>query len=511
MTPTTHDHFLLDEAEPFEFEQAIELAARWTEFPHAPGRQRGMVLLAGEALRTPPLRIASDAVLWLRALRGLDTISEDGAQLAVHWHGLDSGDSRELAVIDFHNASPAAGLVELSLAWPACDEAFRIELRGLPGPRALGDADWIGLLEAVVCDAPALPLLRARSQHGWRLANEIAHFAAVYDNAFYADRHARQGQRTLDAAPEPLPPVQPVVDAIAPDALEAAAREVEPLPGENAFGFAHRVLGRLLPMRPPDFPARMRALAGHGPLRMLALCAGAGAIEAGIIARADVDVELCIVDVNETLIRTAAASMPARVTLRAVVGDANRISPALGRFDLVTITSGLHHLVELEHVLSSIAAMLTPHGEFWLIGEQVGRNGNRLWPEALAAANALFAPLPEAKRLNRNSGRVDATVPDIDCSAACFEGIRSQDISGLLERHFVGLDVYLRNAFLWRLVGMAYAANYDLDDPGDVALLRGLAVAEARHWADGGRGTELHGAFASRRARLAGHLRSTNG
>jgi SAM-dependent methyltransferase len=406
-------------------------------------------------------------------------------------------------------ASLREGMIDLPVPLGA---ALEIEIRCGPGPLGLPSADWLGLLGLVVCARGEFDLCRARNQHAWRLQNEIAHFSQVYSSDFYRDRHTQR--RADDSAiqpPRPLPG-RPADDNAGLN-LRASLREhlhgVPPHEGENAFGYATRLLARAIPAQPPDFPARLRALSERRqgrPLRMLALCAGEAAIEGGILEAAWVPVELSIVDVNASLLDQAMRRMPPIVTVDRVLGDANDVGPQLGQFDVVNITSGLHHLVELERVLAAIAEILRPGGEFWLIGEQVGRNGNRLWPEARAIANRIFSAWPESKRLNHNTGRIDPAIPDVDFSAGCFEGIRSQDIITQLERHFLPVDCYLRNAFLWRLVDVAYAANFDLADPADRGLLVQAAVEEAVHWAEGGRGTEMHAVYRSKRAGLLGLL-----
>ncbi len=355
----------------------------------------------------------------------------------------------------------------------------------------------------VVCAREELPLHRARSQHAWRLANEIAHFEHVYSGEFYRNRQFDRGAEAVIGPLRTLPPA-PRSDADREQMranLRAQLGECEPYPGDNAFGYALAMLGRLIPDQAPDFAARLKDLSlerSGRPLRMLALCAGEASIEGGLLAQAGVPVELSIVDVNAGLLETAAMRMPPGITVDRVLGNANEIGTQLGRFDIVNITSGLHHLVELEHVLDAIARMLLPDGEFWLIGEQVGRNGNQLWPEAIGAANQVFAGWPASKRLNRNTGKVDELLPSTDFSTASFEGIRSQDIIDQLGRYFLPVRCYLRNAFLWRLVDVAYASNFDLAESVDRELLMDAVVAEAMHWAEGGRGTEMHAVYRSK-------------
>lgn len=69
----------------------------------------------------------------------------------------------------------------------------------------------------------------------------------------------------------------------------------------------------------------------------------------------------------------------------------------------------------------------------------------------------------------------------------------------MVERHFLPLEVHLVESFLWRLVGGAYAGNFDLAQARDRQLLQQAVLAEARHWLEGGRGTFLNGAWRAKR------------
>lgn len=502
--------FVLDEGCAARLVEVSTLAARWIELPHAPQRERGYVLLAGERLELPALRSPREPVLWLRCMRGLPEISEDGLDVEI-WARQNAKQEQLLLSLRLENTQPQASMHEVLLDLPLqVDETWGLELRCGPGPRGMGNADWLALLGLVVCAREELPLLRARTHHAWRLANEIEHFSHVYSNAFYRDRHVdrRGGEGGVAGSVRPLPAAESQDDARERlrVALLLRLRGVLPREEENAYSYASRMLGQLIPESAPDFAGRLRRMSacrGGRPLRMLALCAGEASIEGRLLAQAGVPVELCIVDVNAGLLEQAVLRMPPTVVVDRVLGNANDIGPQLGVFDIVDITSGLHHLVELERVLGAIARMLRPDGEFWLIGEQVGRNGNRLWPEAAVLADRIFSSWPASKRLNRNTGKVDDSLPRVDFSSACFEGIRSQDILDQVSRHFLQVDCYLRNAFLWRLVDMAYAANFDLASEADRDLLMAATVEEVIHWSEGGRGTALHGVFRSKWAGVA--------
>lgn len=177
----------------------------------------------------------------------------------------------------------------------------------------------------------------------------------------------------------------------------------------------------------------------------------------------------------------------------------NNIWPLPLRYDIVVCVSGLHHIVELEQVLEGIRDCLEPDGEFWVVGEQVGRSGNRLWPEAFEACNQVMSSIPARYRLNAHSGAIDEKIPNNNFGSASFEGIRSEEIEGLISRYFSPISEYRRNTFLWRLVNQAYASNYDLQKDEDVRTLQQLVIAEAECWWRGGRPTELFGVYAPRR------------
>src|SRR3990167_418007 len=501
-------HFMLDEGARFEIDERASLDPRWRELTHSTERERSLMMIADESLCTCALLAPREPTLWLRCMRGLPKISQDGLDVELSLL-LEGGIVRSVAKFSIYNSSPRVGLHELTMALPVLPgEVFRLVVRCGAGPLGQPEADWLALCGLVVCASEEVSQWRARSQYGWRLQNEIAHFTSVYRNSFYEDRQALRGGAVIEpmrALPEPdRHGIAGQNEALA-EIFRARVADLVPWRGENAFSFTHRALTAMLNQKAPDFAARLSvagARAQGRPIRLLALCAGEAAIEAGLIEQAGVPVEVCIVDVNESMLERAGRNMPANTRVDCVLGNANSIGLQLGKFDVVVITSGLHHLVELEQVLSAIAGVLGPDGEFWLIGEQVGRNGNRLWPEGRAEAERIFSQWPAEKRRNANTGEIDFELPDRDFSSGCFEGIRSQEILELLARHFLPADVYIHDAFLWRLVDVAYAGNFDAALPQDRELLLQAALTEAVHWTLGGRGTSLHAVYRSKQSEV---------
>jgi SAM-dependent methyltransferase len=350
-----------------------------------------------------------------------------------------------------------------------------------------------------ICTPQHLGRLNALSAYESRMRNEVQNFSgAAYTHTMYGERSAAPG-----GAGEVNPAIaSEKANAHETKLLESRAREtlsqLAPAPGEAAFNYALRTLGALLPMAAPDFFERARELSAKKPLRILSICAGAARVEEQILDHCSGPVELTLLDASPDLIGRAADRLadgkPGR-QVRCLIGDVNAGLPGEGRFDIIVCVSALHHVADLEKVLGQINQRLHDDGEFWSIGEQIGRNGNRLWPDAYEAANRAFSLMPERLRRNAHTGRVDALLSDRDFSIGCFEGIRSEELETLLDAYLVPVQVYKRNAFLWRLVDATYSDNFDLTNSQDLEQLRALVIAEAVHWACGGRSTELHGVY----------------
>ncbi|MFK7739526.1 MAG: class I SAM-dependent methyltransferase [Planctomycetota bacterium] len=501
--------FWLDVAMQIECPAPPEGVVRWQELLHCRERRRFFILLAGEAMRVVGIQPSTTHWLELAFMPGLPEISADGLTVTVSVtptdHGQD-GTSNVAAVELLAVPVAAAEGFDVPRTYRVNLGAWAGELVDVcvmvgAGPQGDPSADWLAIERLTIASEEQLSLVSARSGFAWRAENEMAHFSQVYSHAIYSP--ADDAAAALAQEPEWLDADTWQCDAAGPDsgrdAWRHALEELAPVAGESANAYGHRALGHLIGVPPPDFSQRLRAKAGHRPLRVLSLCSGAARIEAMFLAAVDTPVELTLVDMNRELLLEAASRMPPHVRTRLLLGDANRLPYMPAEFDIAMCVSGLHHLIELEASLQTVAHSLRAGGEFWSVGEQVGRNGNRLWPRDYAVADRLFRSLPEGLRHNRNTQVCDAALPNLDCSSGCFEGIRSEELMGILDRYFVRDDVYLRNCFLWRFVDLAYVDNYDLSEAGDLAQLRSIVVAEFEHTRlHGGVPSELHGVFVKR-------------
>ena len=358
----------------------------------------------------------------------------------------------------------------------------------------------IGISRFCICRKTDLSKINAITNYKWRLSNEIGHFSdSAYTHSMYGMSDNVKSDDIVTYRKDTLGSATSFFHDEQRQKIKAKLDLVNPDSSESVFGFAHRCLGMLIPLTPPNFNLRAQEISLQRDLSILSICSGAARIEENILKHCMGNVTLTLLDASEDLAKRAAARFAeSGHKVRCLVGDINNGLPGEDCYDIIICVSALHHLANLEEVLSQINVRLKPDGEFWSIGEQVGRNGNRLWPEAMKAANNIFSTLPERLRMNAHTKKADDSIPDDDFSIGCFEGIRSEEIIPLLDNFLLPVDLYTRNCFLWRLTDTSYCDNYDLKSTEDLNYLKSLIQAEAMYWINGGKGTELHGVYKRR-------------
>ena len=502
--PAPHDRFELELASdvtPVVHRDGGSSPARIAAHAFRLGGHRVLVLAPGERLWTPPIALGPEHVLVIAAAGG-----EGPATVRLR---------AALEVRAAHGRPARVPLADLTLGAPPFSREQHVTVSlaahaGVPARlvvECVGDAAGAKCHVATVRVGPALESgrMHAHRDYASRLQGEVRHFSNAYTHAMYAPSVSARGEgRAGEVGSANVDTVADARFVAEQDArLDAVLAALAPWDGESVFSFAMRCLGALLPVAPPDFAARAATLHPERPLRVLSLCAGAARIEEGMLLGRPGPLALTLLDASEELIRRAAERLQSArrdVVVRCLLGDVNRGLPVGDdTYDVILCVSALHHVANLEGVLAAINARLADDGEFWSVGEQIGRNGNRLWPEAKRAADAALAGLPERLRKNARTGQIDATLDDADFSANCFEGIRSEEIEGQLDAHLIPVEVYKRNAFLWRLVDTTYCDNYDLRAGEDVVHLKRLVRLEALHWVGGGRSTELYGIYRKKR------------
>jgi SAM-dependent methyltransferase len=461
--------------------------------------QLAALLNAGEPITTPPIAVHLEHRVQVTVILLPDAGAKASMRIQFAPGDGVAGPWRDLAIA--HIVAGRRGdsqRIEFGL------EALAGKVFSFRVVRPMWERAVCHLMSLSICSPDRAGRLNALSAYEYRMSNEVRHFSGVaYRHAIYGEKIGQRRGGDVNFARSMLNAKTDETELLELRA-ERKLAQMEPAPGETAFSYAERTLSALLPMEPPNFFHRARELSSKKPLRMLSICAGAARVEEQILDHCNGTVELTLLDASPDLIRRAserlACARPGR-TVECLIGDVNAGLPGKGRFDVIVCVSALHHVADLEKVLAQINQRLEDDGEFWSIGEQIGRNGNRLWPEAYEAANRAFATLPERLRRNAHSGQVDALLSDRDFSVGSFEGIRSEELESMLESYLVPEQLYKRNAFLWRLVDATYSDNFDLANAQDLAYLRALVQAEIVHWAFGGRSTELHGIYRKKNIR----------
>jgi SAM-dependent methyltransferase len=327
-----------------------------------------------------------------------------------------------------------------------------------------------------------------------RSQNEIAHFSKVYQHGMYS-KVQNQLSKTVGGEKRPVRKLQSGINRQESVSAESKLVDIPSLPDEAPYGYAHRLLSKYLNIKPPDFLSRLIGLSADKTIKVLSLCCGAARTEASYSLKVGDKVAWSLLDINHDLLQMATSQFAPRISVDLIEGNVNELESFGEKWDVIMCVSALHHVVELEKLIKFCNQSLSATGEFWSVGECVGRNGNRLWPNARAEANSFFRLLPERYRLNNHTGQIDSEIPDKDYSVGCFEGIRSEDITSVLNNNLIPVDIYLRNCFLWRLVNLAYSDNYNLTNDEDRYWLQRAVLAEYRHFMNGGQGTELFGVY----------------
>ena len=390
----------------------------------------------------------------------------------------------------------------------------------------------LGLYEFVVSDEGMLDLNRARAFKQLRMRTEKANFDAYYQHLIF------QRDDEEDSPPAPAVPTQPPQVPRAPfsvrrplrkllkkaramvaqsaavkSSIKREGEEQSSPPGavaaasKSAFSYSHSLLSQKLELNPPSFGWRLRAKVeeirsapttnGRSKVRVLSVCSGAARIENDLIRGLPGEsLDLTLLDLNPDLLNTARKRLSRWCDVQCITGDVNELDLQGERFDVILCVSGLHHVVEMEHVMETAARGLNDGGEFWSIGENIGRNGGRLWPECYEVANGFFSKLESRYRVNRMTGlTVDESLPDLDYSIGCFEGIRCEAIEPNLLKYFTPIDVCRHNCTIWKLFSATYSDNYDMSRPEDAALIHHAVDLDVDLFRRGGRPIELNGIY----------------
>jgi len=211
-------------------------------------------------------------------------------------------------------------------------------------------------------------------------------------------------------------------------------------------------------------------------VKILSLGSGTGDFEIELLEASPKKLQCELIDINKELLKGAKNyAIQHKLDLKTKVADVNKIELKESVYDFVIVRSSLHHFMQLEHICEQVNKSLKKNGDFLVIGEIIGRNGERLYPETERIAQKIFDILPAKFRYNTYTKSTDSEVPDIDHSKDSFESIRSEEILPLLLQFFKPKEYVTFDAFLTLLLDFRYGPNYDIKNPLDKSLVEMIA------------------------------------
>jgi len=247
-------------------------------------------------------------------------------------------------------------------------------------------------------------------------------------------------------------------------------------PNVDAFTYSYKIYSDYIIQNMPNFDLEKYVLEyaekKEDKTRILSLGSGTGDWEIALIEKNPKKIVVELQDINDELLKnTKSYANNHNLEVIINISDANKIKIEESKFDFIVCRSSMHHFTELEHIFSQINKGLVKGGEFLVMGEVIGRNGEKLFADTKEIAQKIFDVLPEKFRYNQYTKKIDTVIPDMDHSEDSFESIRSEEIVTVLEENFTMKEHVSFDAFLTLLLDFRYGPNYDLSNSLDKSLV----------------------------------------
>ena len=222
------------------------------------------------------------------------------------------------------------------------------------------------------------------------------------------------------------------------------------------------------------------------PGRVLSLGCGNGHLERVLIGMGLPYIEMQGIDINPDLMKYAAeeAARSGCKNIRYLAADLNHFELPPRSFDLIIFFHSLHHIENLEGMISNVRNALAEDG-LVLVVDFVGPSRFQWTDLQMRLTQELLDNLPDELKLGRynpSSRSVKRTITrstvkevvDIDPS----EAIRSGEILNLLRAEFQVLEEKPMGGTLLHLLYNGIAGNFDETNPYVCALIRSLQKTE---------------------------------
>lgn len=246
-------------------------------------------------------------------------------------------------------------------------------------------------------------------------------------------------------------------------------------PKVDAFSYAYKMYNGYLTSKMPNFHMMeyiLKKILPSNKIKILSLGSGTGDWEITLLEKFPTQIDCELIDINSELLDVAKKyAEKHQLDIITKTADINKIQLSPDTYDFIIVRSSLHHFIELEHIFEQINCALKSDGEFLVIGEVIGQNGEKLYPQTKEMAQKIFDILPPKFRYNNYTKKTDKIIPDDDFSKNSFESIRSEDITPLLEHYFQTTEHVTFDAFLSLLLDFRYGPNYDLKNDLDKSLV----------------------------------------
>ncbi len=150
---------------------------------------------------------------------------------------------------------------------------------------------------------------------------------------------------------------------------------------------------------------------------------------------------------------------------RFTLADPNLWEP-YRKYDIVFSNQSLHDIWNLEGLFAAVRRSLRSNGLF-IVSDMIGRNGTRLWPEAVEALKPWWQELPESYRFNRVTQRQEHEFINRDMTAQGLGSVRSQDILPLLLERFDCMFFFPYGNIIFAFIDRCFGHNFNAEADWD--------------------------------------------